>query len=1058
VTPAPDAINLKRAITDVLEKHGFQQADFLKAGLLFHDPQSDTGVIVDIGICENASLDYIDYTQEQNELMSRYPRLLRFAVGGEDALEYFQAEVQLFLKDQGDIEIPATVRRGREETHPDPTHPEARFETLFGTGFGGSAMYALQREKPFSDLEGRVRFLDYALTTQKRLIAIELNGESFHHPRCIGQKKYRSQLFKQNSLVLSGWKVFRWSERGMQDSERFIEEMKRFFGAVEEFKRTQHYLAQRQLGVFQLLKHQEQALLKIEQGRNAGQNAFLLLLPTGTGKTEIFIEDFRRLKTSHTTLNGLILVPTRPLREQTLSRLVKRLPELTHGEGFQNPGLQSGFMVQTYQHLVRHYQEFRPEAFDYIVVDEAHHAAAPGLRAVLEHFRPGTLLGATATDQRLDAKPLEKIFGSYETDLSLEDAIKKGLLPPIRAFRVQSNVDLSEVRFNGKDYVQSDLQTKLVIPSRDEIIADVLKKYFGDGLMSTKQGVVFCVNVAHAKAVAALLNRTGISATVVNGEDREGAEQGIASYRAKEVRFLCSCNLISEGWDAPQTSILVMARPTMSKVLYVQQLGRGTRHYPHKEALYVIDVVDRYGPLNAPWSVHALFSLTSYAPWATLVGNPAVETHDEQSQLLKWLHEEERRITEINVFTFQKQYEDYLNEEQLARALFISTGTVNAWVRRGEIKPDVEVPFGAKVLRYFNPARVDEIRKAKRLKVHDETTQYDDLFEFLEERDYTFSYKIIFLLSLLTCQNNRGEAGLENLTKLYQGFYQDRARQGLTVERQTSPYNREAYLADADEITKSILANPFEKFERKRFMHHCKDLAYVAWASALWKRLQENKQELERILQQMAEDLRKYYENLGGLGNLNFLQSSYPIVAELFGKYPPSSSFPPFAEFNDQEAYRTLLPFYPLRVAAGFFKEGDAPTPSGWIDVAQLGFASRVIKGMFVTQVVGHSMEPSIEDGSYCVFRAPVEGTRQGKVVLVQKRDFLDPETGGSYTVKRYRSTKTAAAEEEWRHETIELIPDNPDRARYPVLKFTATDDAELQTVAEFVGALKIAR
>ena len=123
------------------------------------------------------------------------------------------------------------------------------------------------------------------------------------------------------------------------------------------------------------------------------------------------------------------------------------------------------------------------------------------------------------------------------------------------------------------------------------------------------------------------------------------------------------------------------------------------------------------------------------------------------------------------------------------------------------------------------------------------------------------------------------------------------------------------------------------------------------------------------------------------------------------------------------------------------------------MDVAKHGFSKPLTEGMFVTRVFGRSMEPAITDGAFCVFQHPVVGSRQGRVVLVQKRDFSDPETGGNYTVKRYHSTKTHD-DTGWQHELIELIPDNPDRQTFPVLRFTRTDDADLQVIAEFIGML----
>lgn len=154
-----------------------------------------------------------------------------------------------------------------------------------------------------------------------------------------------------------------------------------------------------------------------------------------------------------------------------------------------------------------------------------------------------------------------------------------------------------------------------------------------------------------------------------------------------------------------------------------------------------------------------------------------------------------------------------------------------------------------------------------------------------------------------------------------------------------------------------------------------------------------------------------------------------------------------------EESASECLPFYSLEVAASGFLAGDAPEPEGWINVAKYGFSKRLTKGMFVTRVVGDSMLPTIKSGAYCIFRNPVEGTRQGRVVLVQKRNFKDPETGGSYTVKRYQSSKSVQGDE-WQHQVIQLIPDNPNRKRFPILEFLASDDDDLQVIAEFIRML----
>ena len=145
----------------------------------------------------------------------------------------------------------------------------------------------------------------------------------------------------------------------------------------------------------------------------------------------------------------------------------------------------------------------------------------------------------TATPDRSDQQRLEKIFGEYEPQLSLEEAIQQGLVPPVRCYRVESNIDLSEVRFNGKEYVKNDLQRTLLVPSRDQLIADVIKKYFSEQF-SKKQGVIFCVDIQHTKRMAKLFREEGIAAESVDGRDRIKARIAINKYNSHEIRFLCA--------------------------------------------------------------------------------------------------------------------------------------------------------------------------------------------------------------------------------------------------------------------------------------------------------------------------------------------------------------------------------------------------------------------------------------------------------------------------------------------------------------------------------------
>jgi type I restriction enzyme R subunit len=154
-------------------------------------------------------------------------------------------------------------------------------------------------------------------------------------------------------------------------------------------------------------------------------------------------------------------------------------------------------------------------------------------------------------------------------------------------------------------------------------------------------------------------------------------------------------------------------------------------------------------------------------------------------------------------------------------------------------------------------------------------------------------------------------------------------------------------------------------------------------------------------------------------------------------------------EGRPEDRYVTCVPLVPLKAAAGAFGDPQHIENDSfeWVEIET---RHRLRTGMFVAQVVGRSMEPAIPDGAWCLFRAPVEGTRHGKTVLAQLRDATDPETGQRYTVKRYRSEK-ARAGDSWRHETITLQPVNVD---FEPIVLAGADEGEIQIVAEFLEVL----
>lgn len=522
------------------------------------------------------------------------------------------------------------------------------------------------------------------------------------------------------------------------------------------------------------------------------------------------------------------------------------------------PELTEKIEIRTYAYMCRHYTEFPADYYNYIVVDEAHHAVAPMLKRVIQYYEADFTVGLTATDQRPDKKKLETVFGTYSTSLSLKEAMEKGIVARANVYRIETNIDLSKVRFNGKDYINADLEKRIRVTSRNELIVNVLQEYFGDGEAARRQGVIFCVNVAHANEMAKLLNKANITAASYTRQTKNPAAV-MADFKQKKIRFLCACNMISEGWDYPELGILVMARPTLSKVLYLQQIGRGLRKTDTKKNIIIIDVVDEYGAMIKACNMHTIFANPYYVPFGDII---KTDYTLGDMVVIDGLEERIERIMEVDINSFEEKYGDYLSQEQVAREYFVSTGTVTSWVKKKKIVPSVEYRFGNKSIYLFSPDDVEKYRKELNIKEHNDSTIKEDFFEFLEERDYSLSYKMPFLLAIVKHIDAIGDAKIEDVLDDYIAFYQDRLARGLQVDRSTCPYD-EKMLKDRKAVQRNMLTNPFEKFERKRFLYYSKDLSVISMNHALFGQMKA--EDWERVRKQMREDLRKYYDGMGGV-------------------------------------------------------------------------------------------------------------------------------------------------------------------------------------------------
>ena len=819
-----------------------EQVKYPNGGLSsFYDNGTDM-VIIDEDICvhdpEEPVFSYMLITDKQNNYMHQFKRVFRF-------LGYVQAEVERYLsKDEITMPVDYMITVGDRGEQADASPLELHFEQSFTNAYGINALKFLSREYGICDENGKNYFLDYLVRTRNGKYAVEENGVTYHHPQIIGEEKYKNQLRKQNTCALWGIKLFRFSTEDCAFENRIEDDIKQYFGKdTSEFIDDGLKIDRK----VELYEHQTVSLKEIQKRREAGIKAFLIVLPTAAGKSKIVEEDLREFAKSRQDFKGLILVPGVNILADWQDRIRTSLPEL-----------KDKIEIKTYAYMARHYADVQPDYYNYLVVDEAHHAVAPVLKRVIQYFNTEFTIGLTATDQRPDKKKLETVFGTYSTSLSLKEAMEREVVAKANVYRIETNIDLSQVRFNGKDYVNADLEKRIRVTSRNELIVSVLEEYFTSGEAGLRQGVIFCVNVNHANEMAKLLNNAGITAASYTGQTKNSTEL-MEDFKQKRIRFLCACNMISEGWDYPELGILVMARPTLSKVLYLQQIGRGLRKTDVKKNVIVIDVVDEYGAMVKACNMHTIFANPYYVPFGDIT---KTDYEPGDMVIIDGIEERIERITEVDINSFEDKYGNYLSQEQVAREYFVSTGTVTSWIKKGKITPSVEYKFGSKSLYLFSPDDVEKYRKELDIKEHNDNTIKQDFFDFLEERDYSLSYKMPFMLAVVKHIDSIGDAKIEDVLDDYIAFYQDRLRRGLQVDRSTCPYNEEM-LKDRKAICRNMLTNPFEKFERKRFLYYSKDLSVISMNHALYSQMEA--EDWNRVRTQFQEDLKNYYSEIGGI-------------------------------------------------------------------------------------------------------------------------------------------------------------------------------------------------
>lgn len=332
---------------------------------------------------------------------------------------------------------------------------------------------------------------------------------------------------------------------------------------------------------FALRPYQREAVNAIEREWHEGRDRTLLVQATGTGKTVVFGQVARDMVDSGSRV--LVLAH----REELLNQAADKLGGMygldcslemanSHDDG-------SPVLLGSVQTLGRENRlaTFAPNEFGAVIVDEAHHTLADSYMRIIDYFKLAYLLGVTATPDRGDKKALGKVYDSIAYEYGLARAVNDGNLCRIVAKTVPLEIDARSLKESHGDYTLSSAGA--IVGVKLEEIADAIACE-----ARGRHTVVFLPLVQIAKDMTDALRERGVNAEEVDGESKDRAEI-LARFERGQTDVLCNAMLLTEGWDAPICDCVVVLRPTKIRSLYAQMVGRGTRPYPGKDNLLLLD-------------------------------------------------------------------------------------------------------------------------------------------------------------------------------------------------------------------------------------------------------------------------------------------------------------------------------------------------------------------------------------------------------------------------------------------------------------------------------------
>jgi len=337
---------------------------------------------------------------------------------------------------------------------------------------------------------------------------------------------------------------------------------------------------------------QIQALKRLKNLREKGENKALVIAATGSGKTYLSAFDVKQMRPNKLLFlvhRENILIKAKESFESIIDD--KFLCGLYTGN---KKELDKHYLFSTIQTMSLNYKNFSKNEFDYIIVDEAHHIVSNTYMKVVNHFTPNFILGLTATSNRMDGNSIYKVFDeNIACDITLDDALENNLVTPFHYYGI---TDINTLDYNSVDISKIDELTRILkVNKRVEYIIEKMNFYSHSG--SKRKVLAFCVSKEHCTYMSEKFNKRGINSTfLVSNNTIAQREEAIKNLEDDTncLEVIFTVDIFNEGIDIPSINTVLMLRPTSSPIIFIQQLGRGLRKYKNKDFLTVLDFIGNH--------------------------------------------------------------------------------------------------------------------------------------------------------------------------------------------------------------------------------------------------------------------------------------------------------------------------------------------------------------------------------------------------------------------------------------------------------------------------------